>query len=187
MSRQLVLEPSTLVYTLFDESAISYDDFYLVIRSLHSYMVESINPNPEAKSVQVRLKYQASVENAQAKLGKLQFYCTVSKLSNFVADDELSRLGQLTAMFGIGGGDFEPPKRGRKTFKAPKTVFPTRSAPYKPAAAKKTSTIVHPNQRPRQESSTQRFEFELPPPTQDEAIPTVLLDDASQEDGEQEY
>lgn len=103
-------EPCTLVYTLLDDSECTFDDFCLIIRSLHTYMVDSITPNPDRNNVHVKLNYQASIANATAKLGFLQSCVGVTKLSTFVKESEYSRLEQLRRQFNIGTGmpDQEP-------------------------------------------------------------------------------
>lgn len=105
MSRKntgITFEPCTLVYTLLDSNILSFDDFSLIIRSLHSYMVESIIPNAEKMNVHVKLNYQASVKNSSIKLGTLQNVIAVSKLSNYVQESEFSKLEQLRRQFGLG-------------------------------------------------------------------------------------
>lgn len=94
-------EPCTLVYTLINSSMLCYEDFYLLIRSLHSFMVESITSVPEANSVHVKLGYQASVSNAIKKLGGLRNFVSVNKLSSHVKQSELSRLEYLRQQYGL--------------------------------------------------------------------------------------
>lgn len=102
-------EPCTLVYTLLNEDIINFNDFDLIVRSLHSYMVASIVPNPELKNVHVKLNYQASLTNAINKLGSLQPAVAVTKLSSFVKETEFSHLEHLRRRFGIGTStDIEP-------------------------------------------------------------------------------
>lgn len=114
MARNIVTEPCTLVYTLLDSNELPYDDFYLIVRSLHSYMVEKIIPHPDANNVHVKLQYQASVANAEAKLGDLSSLVSVTKLSSFIKDTEISHLEQLRRRFNIGGADPAPgPSRAR--------------------------------------------------------------------------
>lgn len=97
-------EPCTLVYTLLNEDLLNlnFDHFFLIVRDLHSYMVEDIVPHPETNCVHVKLGYLASLKNARAKLGKLRKYVAVSKLSTFIKDDELSTLDALRQRFGFG-------------------------------------------------------------------------------------
>lgn len=130
-------EPCTLVYTLLDDSRISFDDFCLIIRSLHSFMVENVTPNPSMKNVHVKLNYQASLINAQNKLGALQDVVGVTKLSAYVKEDEFSRLELLKRQFGIGTTEAEEPQpqsyaaprgRGRGGFQQRK--FTPRPSPY---------------------------------------------------------
>lgn len=137
MARNITHEPCTLVYTLLDESKIGFDDFYLVVRSLHSYMVDSIVPNPENLNVHVKLNYQASIINAQQKLGALQSAVGVTKLSSHINESEFTRLEQLRRRFGVGQLDPEPvpratrPRGGyRRTVRGRPRIFATRPAPY---------------------------------------------------------
>lgn len=144
-NRGITYEPCTLVYTLLNEDVISFDDFCLLIRANHSFMVESINPNPETNNVQVKLNYQASLVNAISKLGDLQQVIAVTKLSAFVKENEISRLDDIRRRFNIGtttpdidqsvhqsaGG----PRRGGRGKAA--SIFAPRPAPYKKALPKK--------------------------------------------------
>lgn len=143
MSRHSAIsyEPCTLVYTLIDPKVINFEDMSLIVRSLHSFMVESVTPNPSQNNVHVKLNYQASVANAQNKLGSLQCAVAVTKLSNFVQESEFSRLEQLKRKYGIGQQDdavcpppsVNPPRgnRGRGRGRVPK--FAPRPSPYKKA------------------------------------------------------
>nr|QTE03905.1 MAG: hypothetical protein [Phylloscopus fuscatus densovirus] len=101
MSMRISNEPCTLVYTLMNPEVINFDDFSLLIRGAHSYQVDSITPHPDMNNVHVKLNYQASIANAQAKLGSLASVVSVSKLSSFVQEDEFSRLEQLRRRFNI--------------------------------------------------------------------------------------
>nr|QTE03968.1 MAG: hypothetical protein [Aegithalos caudatus parvoviridae sp.] len=140
MARNITFEPCTLVYTLLDNCELNFDDFSLIVRSLHSYMVDTIVPNPVMNNVHVKLNYQASLSNAIAKLGTLQSIVAVTKLSSFVKESEFSHLEQLRRRFGIGSGDTSdsPPVQACKARKAPKKsysrgtprVFNQRPAPY---------------------------------------------------------
>lgn len=143
----ITYEPCTLVYTLLDESAVSFDDFELIIRSLHSFMVDSITPNHQMKNVHVKLNYQASTINAQNKLGILQSSVAVTKLSNFVQESEFSKLEQLKRRFNIGSLDGDgstavyctPPRRGRGRGRPP--TFAARPPPYKRPTPPKVTEI----------------------------------------------
>lgn len=133
----LSLEPSTLVYTLLEPAKLPFDDFFLLIRSLHAYRVEAIVPNKDLNQVHVKLQYQASSVNAQAKLGDLQQYVAVTKMSNFVKESEFSHLEQLRRRFGIGLPDaaeptYQPTRRQRGATRrgAATRVFASRPAPY---------------------------------------------------------
>lgn len=99
--RGIVEEPSTLVYTLIDPT-LPFDHFSLIVRSLHSYMVEDIVQNRELQTIHVKLGYLASVENARRKLGGLCDKIIVHKLSSFVKEDELSLLEKLQKEYNFG-------------------------------------------------------------------------------------
>lgn len=133
MARNITSEPCTLVYTLLDTSAIPFDDFHLIVRSLHSYMVEDIIPHPENFNVHVKLQYQASIANAEAKLGDLAALVSVTKLSSFIKDSEISRLEQLKRRFNIGATEPAPgPSRAKQSKKgAGRRINPYARQPYK--------------------------------------------------------
>nr|QTE03712.1 MAG: hypothetical protein [Periparus ater parvoviridae sp.] len=146
-NRGITYEPCTLVYTLLNEDIISFDDFCLLIRANHSFMVETIVPNEETNNVQVKLNYQASLANAISKLGDLQQVVAVTKLSAFVKENELSRLDDIRRRFNINTSSSTPdiqqpvhqpvggPRRGRGGKAS--SVFAPRPAPYKKAVPKK--------------------------------------------------
>lgn len=99
----LVEEPCTLVYTLLSASQIPYCDFSLIVRSLHKYMVEDIIEKPETRSLHVKLGYQASIKNAYLKMGPtLAQNIFITKLSQFVKEEELSQLACLRRKYGFG-------------------------------------------------------------------------------------
>lgn len=126
------MEPCTLVYTLVNEKKLKFTDFYLLIRGMHNYMVESITPNPEAKNVHVKLGYQASVLNAQSKLGPLIEHIVVSKLSSFINEDEYSRLDYLRQKYGLPCGSDDNKYTPGPTRRQP--VYKPRAAPYQKKA-----------------------------------------------------
>lgn len=96
-------EPCTLVYTLINPCDLKFDDFCLIVRSLHTYMVEDIVPYPESNCVHVKLGYQASTANAIKKLGPmLPQYIAINKLSTYVKESELLTLDCLKKRFGFG-------------------------------------------------------------------------------------
>ena len=122
--KNLVEEPCTLVYTLFDSSCLNFDDFYLLIRGLHTYMVEEITPFADKNSVHVRLGYQASVDNATKKMGNLTKYVSLSKMSNFVKESEINKLQQLRQRFnilGASGYDDAPEPSTARAWQQPPT------------------------------------------------------------------
>lgn len=127
--------PCALVYTLLSSDLISFDDFFLLVRGLHSYMVESVTPNAELSIVTVRLQYQASVVNAQNKLGALANCVSVSKLNANIQESEYSKLEELKKKFGIipsnqneASTSYQKPKFGKSQ---KKIFFKPRGAPYK--------------------------------------------------------
>lgn len=121
-------EPCTLVYTLLDPTIISYDDFELIIRSLHKYLVESITPNREMQNVHVKLGYQASIVNIKSKLGLLRDAIGVIKLSSFIKECEISKLEQLRQQFGLFGGENDE-SRPQRPYK-PRGRCATFARPY---------------------------------------------------------
>lgn len=154
---QLTMTPCTLVYTLFNPKAIKFDDFYLLIRSLHNFLVEDIIPNPELNNVHVKLKYQASIKNAIKKLGGMAMFTSVSKLSNFVKDDELIHLEYIKQQYGVftqSDGKPMPYIGGRGKYKKSKYINPPN--PY--------------SKRPRQKS-IQPAETYIPTRTYPAPIP----------------
>lgn len=138
MARKITYESCTLVYTLLDDSVLNFNDFSLIVRSLHSFMVEDIKENAAMKNVHVKLGYQASVINAQNKLGALKNCIGISKLSSHVKECELSRLDQLRKQFGLFNGSDEQPQPGtsRGGRGARQRIFPQRQRPYTKKAAK---------------------------------------------------
>lgn len=115
-NRGIVEEPCTLVYTLLSTSPIPFNDVSLIVRSLHSYMVESITCDIPSRTVTVKLGYQASVENAKKKLGKLINHVSVIKLSNHIDVSEIPYLEELKRKYGlpIGAEEDIPKKRPTK-------------------------------------------------------------------------
>lgn len=101
-SSNIIEEPSTLVYSLLNPSALPFEHFSLIVRSLHKYMVEDIQEHRTSNTVHVKLQYQASVKNAFLKLGpKLAQWITICKLSQFVKDEELPLLDELRRKYGF--------------------------------------------------------------------------------------
>lgn len=131
-------EPCTLVYNLLSDEQITLSELYLIVRGLHSFMVESITKNEDLNNIHVKLNYQASVANAVNKLGDLQQTVSITKLSAFVKENELSRLDELKRRFNIstGGADDAQTQPKKKTYSR-KPVFAPRPAPYQKKAAKK--------------------------------------------------
>lgn len=135
MARNITYESCTLVYTLLNPDVLNFNDFNLIIRSLHSFMVEDIIPHEAVNNVHVKLGYQASVINAQRKLGKkLCNVIGVSKLSSHIKESEFSRLEQLRRKYGLDcQSDEQPgykPSRNSGSYRPRNRVFKPRPAPY---------------------------------------------------------
>lgn len=149
MARNIVYEPSTLVYTLLDDTQLSFDDMYLYLRWMHRMGIKKFVPHPESKTVHVQLEFQASVANFQEKLGIYAKCVGVSKLSNFIKEDEYARLEQLIRANGLRPGDSPSAQSssggsGRKRRnKQAVAIFPPRPAPY-PKSTKSASEIAPP-------------------------------------------
>lgn len=98
-----VLAPAgdcTLVYRNNPDSPLNFKQFSLVVRSLHQFRVESIEPRETENSVIVKLQYNASMKNVRAKLGNLPI--TVNKQNPFVDISELSDLEAIRSAFNFG-------------------------------------------------------------------------------------
>lgn len=101
---------------------LSFEDFDLLIRGLHSYGVESFTPDPENNTLCVKLTYNCSMENVKAKMNLLQQHVSVHKMSSYVKPTELSRLEKLQRQFCIGGTSASsagPAKKGKAVRKTP--------------------------------------------------------------------
>lgn len=96
---------SSLVYTLdpLNAAKLEFADFYLIIRSLHTFKVSKISPDEAAGTVIVDLGYNASIKNVRAKLGGAAAAISVAKANPNVAPTELGRLAQLKSLFNFGG------------------------------------------------------------------------------------
>lgn len=135
-SSGVIEDPSTLVYTLVNPAVITFDEFSLVVRSLHSYMVEDITSYRDSNTVHVKLGFQASVANATKKLGTLESAIAITKLSTYVTDKELPLLDTLKRRFGFGVLNDEPepavpqaPVQPRTFQRTKYRVVPSTSAP----------------------------------------------------------
>lgn len=94
------ISSSTLIYKLNDEAPITFNQFYLIVRALHTYKVETFTPDEENKIVTVKLAYNASMKNVRAKLGSVP--ATVTKANPFIQNSELSELESLRSTFQFG-------------------------------------------------------------------------------------
>lgn len=163
-NNNICMEPCTLVYTLLDESVISFEDLKLVIYYNHTYMVDEILPNPKSKTIMVKLNYQASVANFTAKLGDLQSAVSLHKMSSHIKEAEIPRLDSILRRFNIGG---QPPEQQQQaTYSrraAPRRKIFARPNPYKKPAAAATYTPAE-TQELFEEDSQPEF---YPEPTPD--------------------
>lgn len=111
-------EQSSLTYTLLNEAELSWSEFDLIIRSLHSYKVIKFEPNEESKTITVTVAYFANAGNARRKLGRLDGLIGVSRESSNVQLSELQTLQRLRAKYGFGKVDddeeCETPKPRKK-------------------------------------------------------------------------
>lgn len=112
------VEQSVLTYTLLDETQITWPEFSLIIRSLHSFKVISFNEDKESKTIAVTVAYFANTGNARKRLGNASKFIEVSRESSNVQHDELQTLQQLRRKFGFGrtNDDEEcpPPEQNKK-------------------------------------------------------------------------
>lgn len=153
----ITFESCTLVYTLLDPEYLSFEDFSLIVRSLHSYMVEDIKENPAMNNIQIKLGYQASLVNANNKLGALRNAIGISKLSSHIKENEFSRLEQLRQQYGLTYQVDEAPRpRGRGGVRR---LFQQRPRPYAgtpvPPAPKRKVSYAPPtiNEEPEESDS----------------------------------
>lgn len=92
---------SSLVYTLnSDQTNLNFCDFVLIVKSLHSFRVKNIIPNPTTNTVLVQLEYNCSMKNVKSKLGNLP--ATVHKVNPNISLDELPTLEALRSKFRFG-------------------------------------------------------------------------------------
>lgn len=115
-------DQSTLIYTLApDCTALSWDEFSLIVRSLHSYKIINIKEEKPAGTISVTVGYFANTANARRRLGNAAEYIGVSRLSSSVRIGELQTLQQLRSKFGFGGPiDEEEPAPSGKNSRNPK-------------------------------------------------------------------
>lgn len=111
------VKQSSLIYTLLDTDEISWSDFSLIIRSLHSYDVQSIDEDQECKTITVTVGYFANAKNARKRLGRASEFIAVSRESSNVRRDEIQTLQQLRRKFGFGRDNDDeecPPSKPHK-------------------------------------------------------------------------
>lgn len=106
---EIISERSALTYTLLTDE-LKWDEFSLIVRSLHSYKVISFDESPESKTITVNVAYFANAKNARQRLGRASDHIEVSRESSFVQREELQTLQQLRRRLGFGGhvDDEEP-------------------------------------------------------------------------------
>lgn len=114
------LEQSCLTYTLLSDAAppdFSWSDFSLIIRSLHSFKVVSINEDPQSKTITVTVAYFANAGNARKRLGGAGEFIAVSRESTNVQREELQNLQLLRRRFGFGRDNEEEERTSSKPSK----------------------------------------------------------------------
>lgn len=89
-----------LRYILNLDAPITFDQFSLIVRSLHSYKVQYFKTYPESNAVEVKLDYNASMKNVRAKLGELPV--SVVKSNPYIASEEITELENLRSTFKFG-------------------------------------------------------------------------------------
>lgn len=98
--QQQKVESSTLIYSLNPDADLTFDQFSLIVRSLHSYKVENIENLPDSKCIIIYLSYNASMKNVRHRLGSVP--CTVRKCNPFVKPEELNDVEALRNKYGFG-------------------------------------------------------------------------------------
>lgn len=135
MARNLVMEPSTMIYTNLNPKILPKSDFSLIVRANHKFMVNEVIESEDGNSIQVKLGYQASCKNAISKLGDLAQIVSVTKASTLVKDSELSRLDELRRFFNMPV-DAQETQAPQVTKFLSKPLALSRPAPYKKRAKK---------------------------------------------------
>lgn len=90
----------TLIYSLDPGAPITFDQFTLIVRSLHSYKVKYFKTYLESNIIEVKLDYNASMKNVRAKLGNVPG--TVIKANPYIQTNEISELESLRSTFRFG-------------------------------------------------------------------------------------
>lgn len=92
---------SSIIYSLApNQSDLSFEGFLVAVKSLHSFRVKSITPDPETRTILVQLRYNCSMKNVRGRLGDLPV--TVHKVNPNLAAAELSTLETLRNKFRFG-------------------------------------------------------------------------------------
>lgn len=113
-------DKSSLIYSLEEDAPLTFDQFHLIVRSLHSYKVKQFKPDPCNRTVTVDLLYNASMKNVRAKLGSVP--ATVNKANPHLNPSELYDLEALRSTFGFGNNSQE---------EEPETPVPAKKRKYK--------------------------------------------------------
>lgn len=104
-------DKSTLIYTftpdLLENDPISFNDVYLLIRSLHSYKVLSVTPKPDQNIVVVEVGYNANLRNIREKMGTLTKFVNIAKSNPNIELCEYDRLAELRQRFNVGASTAE--------------------------------------------------------------------------------
>lgn len=126
---QPAAQQSSLVYTLLDADKITWDEFSLIIRSLHSYRVAGTQESPETSTITITLDYFANAANAQRRLGKAGQFIAVSRVSSNIKTDELQTLQRLKRKFEFGRDYEEEESDSSKQGKPKKQKYAKRDQP----------------------------------------------------------
>lgn len=99
-----------------DGSSLSFHEFSLIIKDLHSYKVKGFEENPEGEQMIVHLCYNASMKNVRQRLGNLPV--TVRKINPFIRPEEIRTVETLRRRFKFGNiteeEEPETPKPAKK-------------------------------------------------------------------------
>lgn len=94
------IKSCTLIYALNSNATITFNQFYLIVRSLHVYKVKNIIKKEDQGVIEVTLDYNCSMKTVRAKLGNVPG--TVTKQNPFVSSAEVNELEKLRAELGFG-------------------------------------------------------------------------------------
>lgn len=94
------IQHCTLIYALNDDANITLEQFYLIVRSLHTYKVRKITKKESERVIEVELDYNCSMKTVRNKLGNVPG--TVTKQNPYIESTEVSELEKLRAQLGFG-------------------------------------------------------------------------------------